>query len=271
MFNYEVTSNLNDSAKLSNILDCVHTDIKNAINVKDYFIKVLNRFGDNSTIVYERYPIYRLACNIYENYILESRSADNFYREFKYRLNSADNENTQKLENYIGYPGIEIYKTIRNYFGKYLLEYLYKRVQTNSNKSNIKFLAEGRKELASYFFSNISIIYGLRLMKENFFIFYYQPYYNLFKGLGNTLREACLKNLTKHHNFVVSFRFVNNYNDGPLIIFPFANALIDIDKYFNLYGVSYFKNLENINKNISKDVFGNAVFNDNLDMGILAA
>ena len=252
---------------LNETLHLVHEELGEALLIKDFFPKVLKRFNEHSFIVFRKFPLYRLACNLFENTILEKKSPESFCLEVKKKLIPLEEEGNQLIIQYTNdLIGVEMYRGIRDYFNKHLLECLVDMVKKSSdpNESQLILISKGKKFLLSSFLSAITVLYGLRGISRSTFIFYYQSFYESFKDIGQIIRDLCLKNLNKEFSMVLSFRFVDEEFKDKLNLSQLDESLGDIEKHFKKYSVSCLSNA--VSSNPHTDLFSGATRDDNVDL-----
>jgi len=247
---------------LYNIMNVESNNLENSIHIKGLFPKILNKFKDNSKLVYTEYPMYRLTCNLFENYILEGLTGEEFRENYKVKIQNLQQTSYKNAEEYIKKEeGILVYYGLMNYIENKILQTLESLVNESNEENFLDNISKGKNEIFLRYISNISIMYGFRLFSQDVFIFYYQPYYEEFNSIVDFITNLCMNKLNKNYRFVLSFRFINkNYKD-KINIREISEKFEKTINFFREYHVSY---IDNVTSKINGE-FKSAIKTNNLD------
>lgn len=256
-------------SELQSIIDFVQINLEEGFSIKDMFPKVEKRFNGESWTIYQKFPIYRLMCNLFENAVIEGTDPEEFRAQILLKV--APLEEASNLEILNRNPlkdGMGIYKGIRDYLGRWMMEELMDILKKSRDpKLGLSMMTLGRKKLLSLYLSNVSLLYGMRKIPQKYFIFYYQPYYCDFHDLGRAIRLLCVKHLEPDFNIVLSFRYISDSYKDKLNINGFSESFGKVGDHFNKFYVSCLENAYNKDYIINHKVFYNAVLDDTADMG----
>lgn len=215
---------------LCSIFDVVQVDIEDSIVLKEKLPNVYQKFGRFSKIIFDKFPIYRIMCNLFENAILMNYSWRDVIISIRDILNNSNTDNDKELMEYlITDKNYLFYTDIRRYICSRCVWILMELIKNSSNNKG-EIISIGREEILSSYLSLAAILYGMRYLKDNKFYLYYQNYYN------NTIIDKIISNsfnsiYDNKYEFIVSLKFCDKDIDTSKISFMYET----LSEKYNVY------------------------------------
>jgi len=240
---------LESKTLLEDILDILGIDIHLSLVLKENLPKVYFRFDEHfSSLIFQLFNYYKLACNIFENAILLKRTPEYFDQDMSFHFKSFINLEKQFEEMFEDKKTFRLLKELSLFLTmtqyKELIDIVDKSYKNGDRKV---FIIDGKDKLLSVYLSIITLIHGLKqIQKNNHYIFYYQPFYNKVKGFFKFVADKSVELLDKSIILMLSYR----YCDRDYTIFDEEckseradiDSIIKMVNYFDTAYISFFEN-----------------------------
>lgn len=244
-------------ASLEDILDILRIDIHLSLVLKQNLPRVYFRFDEFfSSLIFELFNYYRIVCNVFENSILLKQSPKEFETAIKCCFTSFSTFEEKAKEAFDNESAFNLLKELSLFLCNLQYQELIRIVEKSYTNGDRKFyIAEGKENLLSVYLSIISIIHGLRNIRENnHCIFYYQPFYNKIRNFFHFMTVKSTQLLDKKINFILSYRYCNRdytiFEGNINIDVTYIQSIIRLVKHFDTFYIASFDN-----SNLSLDYF----------------